>query len=81
MRSRETLLRRHLKRQGISVHDYRAWVGAPATESVEDFFLANPTWDVAKWKALVIENRARVRGLAKRDLSQDQIQESPRNVA
>ena len=36
MRTRENLLRRYLTRQGISIHDYRIWVGAPSTESVED---------------------------------------------
>ena len=76
MRSQETLLRRYLKRHGISIHQYRAWVGAPATESVEDFFVANPSWDVSKWKALVVENRAHVR-----NLSREQIQETAEDGA
>ena len=59
-RSKETLLRRYLKRQGISLDTYRAWVGAANGEPVEHFFTMNPTWDVVKWKILVQENRRRV---------------------
>lgn len=63
-RSRETLLRRHLKRHGISIHDYRTWVGAPDTERVQDFFIMNPDWTESRWKKLVVENRRRVAGCA-----------------
>ena len=59
-RSKETLLRRYLKRQGISLDTYRAWIGAIGNESVEHFFVMNPHWDVPKWKILVQENRRRV---------------------
>lgn len=60
-RSQETLLRRHLKRHGISIDQYRIWVGAKAGEPVEHFFVMNPDWDVSRWKALVWENATRVR--------------------
>lgn len=63
MRSRETLLRRYLTRQGISVHQYRAWVGAKGQEPVEHFFAMNPGWEVGKWKAVVRENASLLRSL------------------
>jgi len=63
MRSQETLLRRYLMRQGISIHQYRAWVGSKEGEPVETFFTANPAWDIGKWKRLVRENRSLVRAL------------------
>ena len=69
-RSREVLLRRHLKRHGISLEQYRLWVGAKAGEPIEHFFVMNPTWDVGKWKQLVWENAALVS-----KLSGEQIQE------
>ena len=71
MRSQETLMRRHLKRQGITIQQYRIWTGSPDSEGVMDFFKLNPGWDIARLKELIVENRAHIR-----NLSREQIQKT-----
>lgn len=61
-RRREALLRRYLKRLGITLTAYREWVGDRKNEPVEAFFEWNSNWTVSQWKKLVREHRARMRG-------------------
>ena len=61
-RPAQSRVKKFLESCGLSIIEYKDWMGGSKSQPLLEFWKLNPTWTLRRWEKLVWENRSIITG-------------------